>query len=53
MNTFPRYNLVFSDSSLTTVERLIATDGPGQGFYLVEDPATVQQVARQFAEVAR
>lgn len=52
MSQYPRYHAVYEDGTLSRVERLIATDGPGAGFRLVEDPATVRHMAAQFGEVS-
>lgn len=52
MSQYPRYQLVYTDGNLSRVEKLIATDGPGTGFRLVEDPATVRHMATQFGEVS-
>lgn len=52
MSIYPRYNLVYTDGTRRIVERLIATDGPGTGFRLEEDPVIVRRMAHQFGEVS-
>lgn len=52
MNTYPHYHAVYTDGSLTRVEKLIATDGPGAGFRLEEDPTIVRRMAAQLGEAS-
>lgn len=49
---YPRYQPVYTDGSLQVVKQLLALDGPGQGFRLEDDPATVRHMAAQFGEVS-